>query len=433
MWTIADIGSTTTKVLIIERGNLIAREECETTVEKPFEDVEVGLIKAQNLIEHKIGKKNSRESKFLFTSSAGGGLQIIAIGLSKNFTAKCAHTAALNAGAIVIDILAFDDNRTPYERLNLLNTLKPDLLLFAGGFEGGAVSQVVEMAELIMLSDIHPKFELSKLPLIYAGNSTALPHIREMLEKKFLLYIVPNISPSEGVENFVPTEKAIIEIFINHVMSAAPGYKKLLNKAFIPPLPTPVAVEKILLAFAQTILGGKNIFAFDMGGATTDCYSFTGNLLRRTVAANLGMTYSLPYVIKQIGIDQILSHLDSSFTKNEVLNFIGNRHIRPTTLSETNRELFIEEAVAQCIIHEAFIQHQKSDRFSFDFIIGSGGFIAHHPEKQKLKQIIKKGLGVRDNSQVAIDKYFILPHLGILSQVDNELALKLCIENVILL
>lgn len=432
MWTIADIGSTTTKVLVIESGNLIAREECETTVEKPFEDVEIGLIKAQNLIEQKMGK-TIRESKFLFTSSAGGGLQIIAIGLSKNFTAKCAHTAALNAGAIVLDVLAFDDNRTPYERLNVLNTLKPDLLLFAGGFEGGAVGQVVEMAELLMLSDIHPKFESSKLPLIYAGNSEALPHIREMLEKKFLLYIVPNISPAEGVENFAPTEKAIIEIFINHVMSAAPGYTKLLNKAFIPPLPTPVAVEKILMAFTQTTLDKKNLFAFDMGGATTDCYSFTGNLSRRTVAANLGMTYSLPYVIKQIDINQMLAHLDSSFTKYEVLNFIGNRHIRPNTISETERELCIETVIAQFIIYDAFIQHQKSNKFSPDFIIGSGGFIAHHPEKTKLKEIIKKGLRSREHTKIAIDKYFIFPHLGILSQVDKELALKLCMENVILL
>lgn len=432
MWIIADIGSTTTKVLVIENGHLIGREECETTVEKPFEDVEIGLIKGQNLIEKKMGR-TIRESKFLFTSSAGGGLQIIAIGLSKNFTAKSAHTAALNAGAIVLDVLAFDDSRTPYERLNVLNNLKPDLLLFAGGFDGVAVNQVVEMAELLMLSDVHPKFESSKLPLIYAGNSVALPYIREMLEKKFLLYIVPNISPSEGVENFAPTEKAIIEIFINHVMSAAPGYTKLVKKAFIPPLPTPVAVEKILIAFAQTTLGKKNLFAFDMGGATTDCYSFTGNLLRRTVAANLGMTYSLPYVIKQTGIDQILSHLDSSFTKNEVLNFIGNRHIRPNTISETERELCIETVVAQSIIHEAFIQHQKSNKFFPEFIIGSGGFIAHYPEKRKLKHIIKKALGVNNHTQIAIDKYFILPHLGILSQVDRELALKLCMENVILL
>ena len=42
-YLVADIGSTTTKLLFIENNKILAREEAKTTVEKPEEDVEVGL------------------------------------------------------------------------------------------------------------------------------------------------------------------------------------------------------------------------------------------------------------------------------------------------------------------------------------------------------------------------------------------------------
>ncbi len=426
-YLIADIGSTTTKVLLIQDDKILAREEAKTTVEKPEEDVSIGLQLATQLITYKL-KEEIAECDFLFSSSAGGGLQIVAIGITRNFTAKSAYNLALNSGAIVIDTLALDDGRIPLERIQCLDQAKPDLILFAGGFEGGAIDQLVEFAALINLSKMHRKFEVSKLPIIYAGNSFALPFVKRILGDKFVLQTVPNINPKAGVENFTPARQAILNTFINHVMSSAPGYKSLCDRALRPPLPTPIAFEKILSLHSKH--EDKRIYAFDMGGATTDCYSIAKNISRRSVAANLGMTYSLPYVLKQCGIKKIMSVLGKKYNEKEVLNFMGNRYIRPVTISETEHELKIEEAIAQNIIAEAFRIHHDLRKTDYDLVIASGGFIAHHPNKDKIKQIITKALHLGSHTSVAIDKSFILPHLGVLSQINEPLALNLFEENV---
>jgi uncharacterized protein (TIGR01319 family) len=427
---IADVGSTTTKVLFIKDGKILAREEAKTTVEKPVEDVAIGVRMAIELIERKLKQTISSE-KFLFSSSAGGGLQIIAIGLTKSFTAKSAYDLSLNAGAIVIDTLALDDNRTPLQRLQCLDQAKPDLVLFAGGFEDGAVNSLVEIAELIKMSKINVKYKTGKLPIIYAGNSKALPFVERALGDRFALRPVPNISPSEEVVNFVPAKEAIINTFISHVMSSAPGYGDLSKKALIPPLPTPIAVERILALYSR--YKKKKIYAFDMGGATTDCFSISDDISRRSVAANLGMTFSLPYVLNHCGLKKIMSCLDKTYDKTEFLNFLGNRFVRPTSISETEEELKIEEAIAQNIIKESFILHRNLIKTDYDMVIASGGFIAHHPNKTKLKQIIEKALPVRSSTVIAIDNMFVLPHLGVLSQIDEALAIKYCEENVTLL
>ena len=152
-YLVADIGSTTTKVLLIQDNTILAREEAKTTVEKPDEDVAIGLRLATQLIARKL-KEKVADYDLLFSSSAGGGLQTVAIGITKSYTATSAYNLALNSGAIVIDTLAFDDGRIPLQRIHCLDNAKPDLILFAGGFEGGAINQLVEIAELINLSKL---------------------------------------------------------------------------------------------------------------------------------------------------------------------------------------------------------------------------------------------------------------------------------------
>ncbi|NLW17289.1 MAG: hypothetical protein GX033_06570 [Firmicutes bacterium] len=69
---IVDVGSTTTKAILIERGEdgyrVTQRGEAPTTVEKPDEDVMVGVHNAISQISRPL-----ETTQFLATSSAGGG------------------------------------------------------------------------------------------------------------------------------------------------------------------------------------------------------------------------------------------------------------------------------------------------------------------------------------------------------------------------
>src|SRR5437870_11656322 len=127
-----DCGSTTTKAVLIERGEdgyrLVARGEAPATVEAPFEDVTRGVLNAVREIEELAGRKildgdrivtpqqgDEGVDLYVSTSSAGGGLQMMVSGLVLQMTGESAQRAALGAGAIVMDVMALNDGRRPHE------------------------------------------------------------------------------------------------------------------------------------------------------------------------------------------------------------------------------------------------------------------------------------------------------------------------------
>lgn len=329
-----DCGSTTTKAILIERGadgfRLIARGEAPTTVEAPFDDVTIGVLNAMRELEEVTGRTLLAENKVLLrssfashpsshdndagadlyvsTSSAGGGLQMMVMGVVKTMTAESAQRAALGAGAIVMDVIAIDDGRKDYERIQRIRSLRPDMVLLAGGTDGGTVTHVVELAELLVAADPKPRLGIGfRLPVIFAGNKDARDAIRQLLADRFDLRIVDNIRPTLERENLAPAREAIHELFLEHVMQQAPGYNKLTTWVSAPIMPTPMAVGKLVEEVARQY--GLNVLAVDIGGATTDVFSVFGGVFNRTVSANLGMSYSIGNVLAEAGVENLLRWL----------------------------------------------------------------------------------------------------------------------------
>src|SRR2546428_1415889 len=297
-----DCGSTTTKAILIEKRSdgyrLIVRGEAPTTVEAPFEDVTRGVLNAVREVEELVGRKILDGERILTpqrgadgvdlyvsTSSAGGGLQMMVSGLVLQMTGESAQRAALGAGAIVMDVIALNDGRRPYQKIRRLRQLRPDMILLSGGTDGGDVRRVAEMAEIIAAAD--PKARLGagyQLPVIYAGNRDAAGVVGEQLAGRTALLTVPHLRPTLEHENLKPARDAIHELFMAHVMAHAPGYKKLMSWTPVPIMPTPGAVgiiiEKVAKPDRIAVLG------VDIGGASTDLFSVFQGVVNRTGSAN---------------------------------------------------------------------------------------------------------------------------------------------------
>ena len=131
---------------------------------------------------------------YISTSSAGGGLQMMVSGVVKSMTGESAQRAALGAGAIVMDILASNDKRMYHEKVKRIRELRPDMVLLSGGVDGGTVTHVVELAEIIKTANPKPRLGMNfKLPIIYAGNNKAQSKIKETLKDSVDLMVAPNI------------------------------------------------------------------------------------------------------------------------------------------------------------------------------------------------------------------------------------------------
>lgn len=399
-----DCGSTTTKAILIERneqGNyrLVARGEAPTTVEKPFEDVTMGVINSITELEEvceqmpeavkKEGFTSGRRKLlkdgqvwrlrkegaitdqrtsdleasdlYVSTSSAGGGLQMMVAGVVKAMSAESAERAALGAGAILMDTLAVDDGRKEYQKVERLRQLRPDIILMSGGTDGGTKSHLIEMAEVVRRADPKPRFGDMKLPIIYAGNVEARPEVSEVLGKTIEFHPVDNLRPTLDRENLDPARDEIHEMFLEHVMQQAPGYSKLLEWTSEEVMATPNAVGKLLREYAEN--EKLNLLGVDIGGATTDVFSVflagTERIYNRTVSANLGMSYSICNVLKEAGIENIARWIPFQIDPFEVRNRLRNKMIRPTTIPQAYEDLLIEQAVSREALRLAF-EHHKS-------------------------------------------------------------------------
>lgn len=461
-----DCGSTTTKAILIElvdgEYRLQVRGEAPTTVEAPYEDVTVGVLNAVREVEELSGRTLIRDraiirpqngdvgvDAYVSTSSAGGGLQVMVVGLVRSMTAESAQRAALGAGAIVMDVLALDDGRRDYERIERMRELRPDMILISGGTDGGEVRKVVEMAELVAAANPQARLGVEyELPVIFAGNEDAREPVREALERATQLTVVENLRPTMEEENLGPARGEIQELFLQHVMAQAPGYPKLMDWTDADIMPTPAAVGELVQAVARRE-EVDNVVGVDIGGATTDVFSVFDGTFNRTVSANLGMSYSISNVLAEAGLSNILRWVAAHPDPRRLGNDIRNKMIRPTTIPQQLLGLMVEQAVAREALRLAFEQHKVlaselkgvqrqrdiSDAFgaagaetlvdmmALDLIVGSGGVLSHAPRRSQAAMMMIDAFEPEGVTRLRVDSIFMMPQLGVLSTIHEEAAM----------
>ena len=463
-----DCGSTTTKAILIEKIDGEYRQtyrgEAPTTVEEPAADVTVGVTNAVAEIGELAGRKLLDENGqiirpangnvgcdiYISTSSAGGGLQMLVAGVVREMTAASAKRAALGAGAIVMDTLAANDKRKPFEQIQRIRELRPDMILLAGGTDGGTRKHIVQLAELIAPAKPQPRFgEKYRMPVIYAGNIEAWELVQETFDDDVELSQTENVRPTLDVENLGPARDKIHDLFLEHVMAHAPGYDKLISWTDAPIMPTPGAVGNILREIAER--ENINAVGVDIGGATTDVFSVFEGTFNRTVSANLGMSYSISNVCAEATMENILRWVHLEMNERELRNRVKNKMIRPTTIPQTLEALVFEQAVAREALRLAYLQHKEfattlkgvqqqrtvGDLFvqdssgasivnnmTLDLLVASGGVLSHAPRMEQTAAMLIDAFEPEGFTTLAKDSIFMMPHLGVLAQVHSQAALE---------
>ena len=460
---VTDVGSTTTKARFFHKTpqgwRFYVAGEAPTTVEAPYEDVTLGVRNAvqevTELTGHSIlasdGIKVPYDGErgvdlYCTTSSAGGGLQMMVTGLVASMTAESANRAALGAGSIVMDVMSVDDGRPTYERIRRIRSIRPDMIHLAGGTDGGDREHVMEFAEIIKSAKPAPRFGVQyQLPIVFAGNKALRPQIKELCEDTFALDIVDNIRPVLEVENTEPARRAIHEQFMEHVMSHAPGYTRLMTWTDMDIMPTPAGEGLAMQLIAN--VQKKNVIGVGLGGATTNIYSIFDGRFVRSVSANLGMSYSITNVMKEAGIKNIMRWLPFSMDENDLRNRLMNKMIRPTTIPQTLEELIVEHSVAREALRLG-LNHHKSiardlkgakkdyddmtwifnvkvietyiDMLKIDIVAGTGGLLSHAPNRAQSMLILNDAFQPEGITWFYQDSVFMMPHLGLLSTVHQD-------------
>ena len=288
-----DIGSTYTKGALFARGadtfRLLARAETPTTVENLadcFKQVLAAIL---------VDRQKQAEIPIYLSSSARGGLKIAAIGLTTDLTLSIARMAAYSAGGKIVRTYAYE--LTTAEVADL-EKLFPDIILFTGGTDGGNSSIVLKNAQLLGKSKIAAF-------IIYAGNKKITDDVLHLLDDKEVV-TTDNVMPAIGTIQIEPVREVIRKVFLDHIVEGK-GLSHVVRKIGRDPWPTPLAVFELIREIGVTQPDWSNTGVIDLGGATTDFYSYTeafagGDsvvlrglqepLLKRTVEGDLGLRVS---------------------------------------------------------------------------------------------------------------------------------------------
>ncbi|EYE88994.1 mutL [Fervidicella metallireducens AeB] len=447
-----DFGSTYTKLTAvdIENEEIIATAKDLTTVES---DIMIGFNNAYKKLEEKMKGLNVNFVDKLACSSAAGGLKMIAIGLVPELTAEAAKRAALGAGARILGVYSYELSRT--EMKEILDK-KPDIILLAGGTDGGNKDCIIHNAKLIAE-------HIKDIPVVVAGNKNARDEIEDIFKANDVFYkATENVMPRLNTINVEPAREVIREIFMAKIVEAK-GMKNAENFISGILMPTPAAVLKAAQALADGSdkeEGIGELVIIDIGGATTDVHSIAsgeptkpGVTLRglqepyakRTVEGDLGMRVSSASLWEAAGTRRIKKFIpDTKYDIEERCKYLQQN---VNVIPQTQEEIEFDEALGMTATEIAMERHVGQiesvytpmgiiysqvgkDLLNVKYLIGTGGVLVHSPHPER---ILKAGTFDTENPnflkpinpQVLIDRTYILSAMGLLAQKYPDKAVRI--------
>jgi len=454
-YLLIDFGSTFTKLCAVDskKEEVIATASYFTTVDK---DISIGYHEALNRLYKKIETKIDFEH-VIACSSAAGGLKMAAIGLVEELTVEAAKRVCLGAGAKVDLVFSHHLNRSEVQQIIDQNI---DIILLAGGADGGNSECVIYNAELL------GKMKIDK-PIIYAGNKSAQDDIEDLFKQYHLDgYICDNVMPKINVLNIESSRDKIRQIFLDKIIEAK-GIKSIESEIDAVILPTPNAVLEAAKLLSEGYLdeeGLGDLIIVDIGGATTDMYSICNATKRsdvlihgleepfakRTVEGDLGMRYSAPGIIKSLSLKEI-----EFINKEKNVNIeeeVRKRFDNVKSLPENEHDEFIDQFLAEMCAYRAMHRHvgrieevftpmgkvfnqSGKDLTDIKYVIGTGGVIINSKNK---RSILKRTSNILHNlselrpqdPNYYVDELYILAAMGLLSKTDPKLALKIMKKHI---
>jgi hypothetical protein len=436
-----DVGTVTTQATLFDvvegHYRFIAAGQSPTTAAAPFRDISEGVHRAIESLQVITGRTflNSDHQlivpvqdgagvgSFAATVSAGPAVKTVVVGLLNDVSLESVQRLAHTTYARVVETIGLNDTRKPEQQIDSIVRLTPELILVAGGTDGGATRSVEKLIEVVGLACYLLPQE-KRPAVLYAGNQSLSAQVQETLHSLVpTLTIAPNVRPALEVEDLLPAHKFLADLLMRIRAGQMSGMEELAAWSAGALLPTASAHGRIIRFLSEVYGAKKGILGVDIGASSVSVAAGFGGALTTGVYPQLGLGESLANLLRYTSIDDILRWIPLDIPAEMVRDYLYQKSFYPATLPAVVEDLAIEQALARQVLHLA-MKSAEADfppgiaRLAaglmpvFDPIMASGSAITRAPTLGQSLLILLDAIQPVGITNIILDQNNLLPALG---------------------
>ncbi len=453
---VIDVGAVTTRAMLYDvvdgRYRFLAMGTSSSTAGSPFHDVGEGVRCAIDALQATTGRLLVDSSSRLImpsksdgsgvdicaaTLSAGKPLRVVSVGLLEGVSAESAQQLATTTYADVVERLSLNDRRSQTDRLDVIVRARPDLIIMAGGTEGGASHSVLNLLEAVGLACyLLPTNE--KPEVLYAGNSELMGEVDSAIAQVAHLSVAPNIRPAIEVEQLAPAQKQLSQIYRAVRSRQIIGVNELNQWTGNRLVPASAAFGRIVRFLSKVYDPAKGVMGIDLGAsAATLAASFSGDLVLG-VYPDLGLGVGLPHMLDGSSIEDIQRWLPIELSEADLRDYMHNKALYPGRLPATGEELALEQALARQAIQLAL--KRLAPRFPkqgagdgllppFEPVLATGSVLGKAPLPGQSLLMVLDGMQPVGVTTIVLDQNGLAAGLGAAAEVNQILPIQILESN----
>jgi len=449
-----DVGASNTRAVMFDviegEYRFVASGVAPSTAEAPFKDVSEGARDAIANLQRILGKtlldanrdliipsqaNGSGVDALVVTLSAGPAIKTVVLGLLKDVSLDSARRLTESTYARISDTISLNDARKSDQQIDSLLRIRPDLLIIAGGTDGGASRSIQKLLEPVGLASyLMPK---DKRPtVLYAGNEKMQAEVKSLVSAHIpALHFSPNIRPSLETEDTDPAERELAQIIINLRKKQLKGVDTLNTWSGGHMLPTAYATGRMVRFLSKVYGSQKGLLSVDLGAsAVTIAAGFKDRSILK-VLPQFGIGENLSALLNHTTLEDILRWSPLDISTGVLRDYLFHKSLYPSAIAATKEDFAIAQAVAREALYLAmqtarrdFPQNIRKIKPTlvplFDPILAGGSALSDASRPGQGLLLLLDSIQPVGVTTVILDQNNLLPLLGAAASQNNILPVQ---------
>jgi hypothetical protein len=454
-YLLADCGHTTTTLMLFDDTagsyRFLARGSALTTAGPPWFDVTQGFRQAINQISAITGRvllgddgtlirpgrpDGTGVDYFGAVMSAAEPHKTLILGLLEDVSLASVRRALHAIYSEEYDRISINDRRSTKVQVESLLENQPDLVVLAGGTDGGAeglvLKQVDKLVTAISLMDA------SERPsIIFAGNKELQSRISEVFADLTSVYISENVRPQRHRERLDQLIRLLSDLYIRERINELPGIQKILEWNNYPLIPTAHALGAICEYFSSLYSG--RVLCLDVGSDNVTLIEAKSGRVNLQVRSDLGLGKPVAAALSNGSTVAVEDWLLSKNTPEMIADRILNKSLHPSSIPLSAEEMGFEHAFLRQVVRKLVVEAEQSGNFSMNneiarlkLLLLHGGVFGNSPRPGQALLSALDSLQPVGVFRCYLDLHGLLPVMGLIAPVDPQLVVQVLDSGVLL-